>query len=56
MKKPFLLITGSQYYPDYGTGDWVKCFETKEEASQYAIKDAKDFDWQIIVDLREWTE
>lgn len=32
MKKPYLLIAGSGYYPESGTGDWVNCFETYEEA------------------------
>jgi hypothetical protein len=32
MKKPFLLIAGDCYYPDAGTGDWIACYETSEEA------------------------
>jgi hypothetical protein len=32
MTKPFLLIAGSGYYPESGTGDWVACYETCEEA------------------------
>lgn len=30
--KKFLLIAGSNYYPSSGTGDWVGCFETREDA------------------------
>lgn len=33
--KPYLLIASSAYYPDFGTGDWVKCFKTKEEAEAF---------------------
>lgn len=32
MKKPFLLIAGDCYYASAGTGDWIGCFETCEEA------------------------
>lgn len=31
MKKPFLLILGCNYYPEAHTGDWKRCFETREE-------------------------
>lgn len=34
MKKPFLLIAGDGYYPSSGTGDWIDCFETCEEAKE----------------------
>lgn len=37
--KRFLLIAGDGYYPDYGTGDWVGCFETKEEAESQITKE-----------------
>jgi hypothetical protein len=30
--KPFLLIAGAGYYPDYGTRDWKGCFRSYEEA------------------------
>lgn len=53
--KPFLLIAGSNYYPDVGTEDWKGCFETKEKAEQYLKKIGK-YDWHRIVDLREWME
>lgn len=40
MKKPFLLIAGSHYYPSADTGDWMGCFETEDEAkSQVEYKE-----------------
>jgi hypothetical protein len=30
--KKFLLIAGDGYYPSSGTGDWVGCFSSYEEA------------------------
>jgi hypothetical protein len=37
--KYFLLIAGNSYYPSHDTGDWIKCFETYEEArSQVEVK------------------
>ena len=30
--KPYLLIAGQQYYPDRADGDWIGCFESREEA------------------------
>lgn len=30
--KTYLLIAGSSYYPDFGTGDWVRAFETEKNA------------------------
>ena len=32
MNKPYLLIAGENFYPSDGTGDWVGCFSTYEEA------------------------
>lgn len=29
--KYYLLIAG-YYYPEHATGDWVSCYETREEA------------------------
>jgi hypothetical protein len=37
MNKPYLLIAGDQYYPSYGTGDWIACFGTYEEAKEEVI-------------------
>lgn len=71
MKKPFLLIMGSDYYPSRGTGDWQGTYESYEEAEDnvvetetehYSLKeDTSDnsydyYDWYKIVDLRNWTE
>ena len=32
--KPYLLIAGDKYYPDRADGDWVGCYETREEAEK----------------------
>ena len=68
MDKPYLLIAGDRYYPEAGTGDWLQCFETEEEAlslispaddGTYIIKDFShynNYDWYKIVDLRKWTQ
>ena len=63
--KKFLLIAGASYYPQSGTGDWVGCFDTYEEAeAQIKIDYSKgverklingdEVDWYDIVDLEEW--
>lgn len=67
MKKPYLLIAGDHYYPDFGTGDWIGCYETREEIKNiikkneysgcYTINGSEhEYDWCDIVDLREWCE
>ena len=68
MKKPYLLIAGDYYYPAVGTGDWLQCFETEEEARSvislarngtYIINgfgNRDNYDWYKIVDLRKWTQ
>ena len=67
MKKPYLLIAGEQYYPVSGTGDWIGCYETREEIENiikkneysgfYTINGSEhEYDWCDIVDLREWCE
>ena len=33
--KKYLLIAGYNYYPGHGTSDWVKTFETREDAKAY---------------------
>jgi hypothetical protein len=70
MKKPYLLIAGDHYYPVSGTGDWIECFESYEDAynsitvvedepgkgcGQYIIND-RTYAWYDIVDLRNWCE
>jgi hypothetical protein len=57
MNKPFLLIAGFNYYPDFGTEDWKGTYSTYEEAEK-ALKDIEhsNYDWYRIVDLREWTQ
>ena len=42
--KKFLLIAGAGYYPDRGTGDWIGCFNTYEEAqAQVKIEEVHDY-------------
>jgi hypothetical protein len=63
--KKFLLLAGDNYYPVRGTGDWIGCYSTKEEAeAQIKIDYSKGFkrklvngrehDWYDIIDLEEW--
>ena len=42
----YLLMAGTSYYPDSGTGDWIECFDTHAEALNKV---------QIIVTFREIT-
>ena len=59
MKKHYLLIAGDNYYPSAYTGDWIACYETKEEAQKIwenISKKRNRYDWYEIVDLREWAE
>jgi len=58
MNKPFLLIAGDKYYPQYGVGDWVGCYETIEDAEKACLEYQKvrKPDWYEIVDLRGWTD
>lgn len=65
--KTFLLIAGSNYYPQSRTNDWIDTFSTHKEAESvveelpkgkrefgsYKIKD-QIYDWYEIVDLEEW--
>ena len=58
LTKPYLLIAGYQYYPSAGTGDWIACFETEEEA-ETKWKELKSekysiYEWHDVVDLRDW--
>ena len=56
--KPYLLIAGDDYYPSSRTGDWIDCYETKEEAGEkweeISSKSKYRYDWYEIVDLRDW--
>lgn len=55
--KTYLLIAGYNYYPDRGTGDWIACYNTIEEATDKmnALENADySYDWYEIVDLNEW--
>lgn len=52
--KPFLLLAGEFTYPNTETGDWIGCFETREEAEQYSTTFWHQ--WHCVVDLREWME
>jgi hypothetical protein len=49
------LIAGDNYYPSSRTGDWIDCYETKEEAEEKWEEISKQkymYDWYEIVDLR----
>lgn len=35
--KPFLLTMGKEYYPESGDGDWIKCYETLEDAEKDVV-------------------
>lgn len=68
--KPFLIIAGQDYYPQWETKDWIKTYETLEEAinqikeipNRFGYQDEENsylinnhkYDWYKIVDLREW--
>jgi hypothetical protein len=54
--KTYLLIAGYSYYPESGTGDWIACYNTEEDAikAMNALKDNDDYEWFDIVDLKEW--
>jgi hypothetical protein len=55
--KPYLLIAGDNFYPEAYTGDWIECYETKEEAIEKWEEISKQkyrYDWYEIVDLRDW--
>ena len=56
MNKPWLLIVGSNFYPQSGTKDWVKRFDTEESASDYLIDvlSSIGWDWYEIVNLETW--
>lgn len=61
MIKPYLLIVGDKYYPEQGTGDWIGCYKTEEEAKE--VWDGMRGDhfnyldkWYEIVDLRDWVD
>jgi len=52
--KHYLLIAGDEYYPSDCTGDWIECYETKEEAIEKWDEISNRYDWYEIVDLRDW--
>ena len=52
--KYFLLIAGDDYYPSRRLGDWIGCFETREDAYDSYSMYHRERDWYKIVDLREW--
>jgi len=53
----FLLIAGERYYPREGTGDWIGCFETEEEAEAHMsfLNEGDRYDWHLIVNLIDWS-
>lgn len=62
MTKRYLLTAGPRYYPSSGDGNWIKTFETEEEAELTGAKLLKDdakshyYDWYEVIDLFEWME
>lgn len=62
MNKPFLLIAGYWYYPESGTGDWIRCYASIKEIEGYEDSEGKycigkeRYDWYTVVDLREWAQ
>lgn len=68
--KFFLLLAGQDYYPQWETNDWIKTYQTLEEAqnqvkeipNRYGYANEENsykingttYDWYKIVDLREW--
>ena len=56
--KPYLLIVGDKYYPEQGTGDWIGCYKTEEEAKEVwdGMRDHSVYKWYEIVDLRDWVD
>lgn len=50
--KQFLLFSGLKYYPLGGMEDFVKDFDSLEEASEYGktIEDKGDHDWWNVYD------
>lgn len=56
--KPYLLIAGYQNYPHFGTGNWIDCYETEEEAKEkwekISSKSKQGYARYEIVDLRDW--
>ena len=59
MTKPYLLIAGYNYHPEQGTGDWIGCYKTEEEAKKYwdELKMGQaTLEWYEIVDLRDWMD
>lgn len=61
--KYFLLIVGHNYYPEAGSGDWVRTYDTYEEALE-EVNNMEDTwgdpltkstcNWFRIIDLRDW--
>lgn len=41
--KYYLLIAGYCYYPELGTGDWIGCFDTHQEAEKQ-VKEKQFFE------------
>lgn len=58
--KRYLLTAGPRYYPSSGDRNWIKVFETEEEAETFARKLLKDeeksyfYDWYEVIDLHKW--
>lgn len=70
MKKPFLLLAGHMEAPESSTEEWIRCYETEQDAEDAVTKvhkydqdlyevegqEGQQYDWFDIIDLRLWTD
>ena len=49
--KRYLVFSGDNYYPSGGWNDFIRAFETLEDAMFLAKVKAKENDWVHVTDL-----
>lgn len=49
--KQYLLFAGDNYYPSGGWGDFIKSFESLEDAKEVGAKYSGNFTWWHVVDV-----
>lgn len=49
----YLLFSGEDYYPLGGWSDFVRDFDTPEEAMGYRVPSSRGSDWAHIVDTED---
>lgn len=49
--KQFLVFAGSDYYPEGGWHDFVRSFDSKDDAIMF-VAQKRDGDWWHIVDTK----